>query len=76
MTDAAKKWPKPEDVEAGHPVHKDRLTYCRACGGSGQKQGHRTRGVCDTCIGYGKISKDSKGRVMAWTRNGWHVKNG
>lgn len=75
MSDATtKKHPKPEDVPPYHPVHKDRLTYCRTCGGSGQKRGHRTFGCCNTCGGTGKVSKDSKGRVISWSRNGWVVR--
>ena len=74
MTDAAKKRPLPEDAEPGHPVHKDRLTYCRTCGGNGRKRGARTFGACNGCGGFGKTSKDSMGRVILWTRDGWVVR--
>ena len=68
--------PKPEDVPPDHPVHKDRVTHCRICGGNGRKRGYRIFGACNGCGGSGKVSSDSKGRVIFWTRRGWMVRQG
>lgn len=68
------KRPRPEDHPPHHPIHKDRITYCTDCHGTGQIQEHRSRGVCSTCVGRGSVSKDSKGRTIAWTRKGWIVR--
>jgi len=71
-TPTTEKIPRPEDAPPAHPVHKDRLTYCRKCQGSGNNHSVPRRvAICGHCIGTGKVSTDSAGAPIVWFRGKW-----